>query len=910
MSNFNPLEPRPDVAEGCPIVPAPALSRDRSNSGQLPAAGALAFLGARSTDDVPVPEASRPKQQTHPVYAIVHGHFYQPPRENPYLDAIAPQASAAPFHDWNERILDECYRPNAFARILDDRGQIEQIVNNFELISFNIGPTLLSWIERHDVEVYQRILAADRLSARRLNGHGNAIAQVYNHIILPLASDRDKRTQIRWGIADFKARFQRQPEGIWLAETAIDWATLAILVEEGIKFVILAPSQAQRCRPMQAGAKWVDVTRGEIDPTRPYRCFVPPSLRSPALDRHLQRRDFLDIFFYDGPISGDLGFGDLLDSSFAFTKRFEQCLSADRDHPQLLHCATDGETFGHHKRGKERTLAYALTNTFPQQGWTITNYAHYLSEHPPTWEVEIKSGTAWSCAHGVGRWERDCGCASGGGFHQGWRQPLRQALNWLRDRLVEVYERAAGVYLKDAWAARDAYIEVILHRTPEQIDSFLARHQRHPLTPAERVDTLRLLEMQRHSQLMFTSCGWFFEEISRPEGVQILSYAARAIDLAGEATGVDLEPEFLHLLAKAPSNLEQFANGAEVYRQHVQTAALSPHQVVAHYAIGSLFNTYARQTTLHSYTVEQLDADTLEPRKQKVGGATLAVGRVRLQSNTTLDSHDSIYAVLHLGGWDFHCCVQPFAGKRHYEAIQQRLWASLRHGNRAEIAIAIQAEFGDDYFNLAHLFATERQAIVRLLNRDTLSHLHQLYRQVYLENYSVMLAFRQDGIPLPEELQAAASIALNQRLMSCLQGMELQDRQTDSVTELRAIAAEAERLGCQLKREEAAQLMNRSIHRYLWLLVHDFAIETLEERLRRVVQWLELARDAGLDLPPSRSQELFLCCLERHIARRCALLSPGDCQHLPAACLPLLARLGQHLHVAIDVWLARHQQVR
>ncbi|MEM6446175.1 MAG: DUF3536 domain-containing protein [Cyanobacteria bacterium J06642_2] len=902
MSDFNPLDPRQDAAEDCPIVPAPALSRSSSHSAhsQFPAAGALAFLGAQSAVTTAAPS------QTNPVYAIVHGHFYQPPRENPYLEAIAPQPSAAPFHNWNERILDECYRPNAFARILDDRGHIEHIVNNFELMSFNIGPTLMSWIERHDVEVYQRILAADRLSAKRLGGHGNAIAQVYNHIILPLASDRDKRTQIRWGIADFAARFQRQPEGMWLAETAIDNETVAILVEEGIRFVILAPSQAQRCRPLQAEThKWTDVSRGEIDPTRAYRCFVKPELRSPIPSVRLSQRDYLDIFFYDGPISGDLGFGELLETSHAFAERFALSLNGDRSHAQLLHCATDGETFGHHKHGKERTLAYSLIHEFPARGWFVTNYAHYLSQHPPQWEVEIKPRTAWSCAHGVGRWERDCGCASGGGYHQLWRQPLRQALNWLRDRLVEIYERATASYLADPWAARDAYIEVILNRTPERVESFLRLYQRQPLTPAERADTLRLLEMQRQSQLMFTSCGWFFEEISRPEGVQILSYAARAIDLAGEAVGVDLEPEFLHLLAKAPSNLEQFANGADVYRQHVKSAIVPPHQMAAHYAISSLFNTYARQTTLYSYTVEQLDVDASEPRKQKVGGATLAIGRIHLQSATTLESHDLIYAVLHLGGWDFHCCVQPFAGKRHYEAIQQRLWSSLRHGNRAEIAIAIQSEFGEEYFNLTHLFATERQAIMRLLNRETLAHLHQLYRQVYLDNYSVMLAFRQDGIPLPEELQAAASIALNQRLMACLQGMELDEHQTDAVTELRAIAAEAERLGCQLKRHEAADLMNRSIHRYLWLLVHDFSVDTMVDRLTKVVQWLELARDAGLELSASRSQELFLCCLERHIAQRCTTISSTSCENLPAASIPLLVRLGQHLHVAIDVWLAR-----
>ncbi|MCY7278544.1 MAG: glycoside hydrolase, partial [Phormidesmis sp. CAN_BIN44] len=212
------------------------------------------------------------------VYVTVHGHFYQPPRENPYLDAIERQPSAAPFHNWNERIHHECYRPNAFARVLNDRGDIVKIVNNYEYLSFNIGPTLMSWIERHDVEVYQRILEADRKSCERLNGHGNAIAQVYNHIILPLANDRDKRTQIRWGKEDFRSHFGRNPEGMWLAETAVDYATVEALIAEGIKFIILAPSQAQRCRPLdtsdESDLQWNEVGGSQIDATRPYRCFL------------------------------------------------------------------------------------------------------------------------------------------------------------------------------------------------------------------------------------------------------------------------------------------------------------------------------------------------------------------------------------------------------------------------------------------------------------------------------------------------------------------------------------------------------------------------------------------------------------------------------------------------------------
>jgi len=502
-----------------------------------------------------------PLQVAAGVYVTVHGHFYQPPRENPYLNAIERQPSAAPLHDWNERIHYECYRPNAFARILNDQGELLGIVNNFEYLSFNIGPTLMSWLEQYDLEVYQRILEADRKSCERLNGHGNAIAQVYNHIILPLANERDKYTQVRWGKADFCARFGREPEGMWLAETAVDYPTLKVLVEEGIRFIILAPSQAQRCRLIptddQSAPQWLEVGGGQIDPIQPYRCFLPDG------DRH---RDYIDIFFYDGPISRDMGFNDVLRSSQHLAGRIGQAVRGDHRQAQLLSVATDGETFGHHKGGTEKAIAYAFTHEFPARGWTVTNFAHFLSLNPPRWEVELKPITAWSCSHGVDRWQDDCGCGGGGGWHQKWRRPLRDALDWLRDRLIPIYDTTGRKFFRDPWKARDAYIQVIGNRSAEAINQFLETHQTHTLTNAEKVDALRLLEMQRHTLLMYTSCGWFFEEVSRPEGTQILRYAARALELAGDVVGVQLEAAFMQRLAAIPSNVAVFANGAEVYQ--------------------------------------------------------------------------------------------------------------------------------------------------------------------------------------------------------------------------------------------------------------------------------------------------------------------------------------------------------
>jgi alpha-amylase/alpha-mannosidase (GH57 family) len=343
----------------------------------------------------------------------------------------------------------------------------------------------MSWLERYDVEVYQRILEADRNSCKRLNGHGNAIAQAYNHIILPLANERDKYTQIRWGKEDFRSRFKRDPEGMWLAETAVDYPTLEVLVDEGIRFIVLAPSQAERCRLIpsdhQPVTQWHEVGGSQIDPTRPYRCFLADGR-------------YIDMFFYDGPISRiwDL----MMCSAIPITSQgalVKLCVGII-DLPQLISVATDGETFGHHKGGTEKCLAYSFTQEFPHRGWTVTNFAHYLSINPPTWEVVLNPVTAWSCSHGVNRWQDDCGCGGGGVWNQKWRRPLRDALDWLRDKLVKVYEETGRQFFRDPWAARDEYIQVVRDRSPENVENFLGRHRTRNLTAAEQIDALRLLE--------------------------------------------------------------------------------------------------------------------------------------------------------------------------------------------------------------------------------------------------------------------------------------------------------------------------------------------------------------------------------------------------------------------------------
>ena len=807
-----------------------------------------------------LPDSQNPLKCAIGVYITVHGHFYQPPRENPYLDAIERQPSAAPFHNWNERIHHECYRPNAFARVFNDRGDIVKIVNNYEYLSFNIGPTLMSWIERYDLEVYQRILEADRKSCERLNGHGNAIAQTYNHMILPLANQRDKQTQIRWGKADFRSHFGRDPEGMWLAETAVDEATVEALIAEGIKFIILAPSQALRCRPLIASEPrlpWNEVGGGQIDTTRPYRCFLKKG-RDCALS---DSAPYLDIFFYDGPISRDMGFDSALSSSHNLASRIGQAVRGDHRPTQLIAVATDGETFGHHKAGTEKCLAYAFDQEFSHRGWTVTNFAHYLSLTPPTWEVELKPVTAWSCAHGVDRWQDDCGCGGGGLWNQQWRRPLRDALDWLRDQLVKVYEDTGKKFFRDPWLARDESIQIVRDRSAANVDRFLAQHQTHPLSSTERTDVLRLLEMQRHAMLMYTSCGWFFEELSRPEGTQILRYASRALELAGDVAGVQLEERFVKRLALAPSNVDSFKDGAEVYRQLVVSAQISFEQVASHYAISSLFTAYAAQERVYCYEAHQLDYQL-----QRMGSLTLAIGQLHLTSEITHETTHLVFAVLHLGGWDFHCCIQPFVGRREYTLLKEALMGSLKQGSAAQTILAMGQIFGNQSYSLQTLFAEERHRIMQLLTQETLTRLDQLYTQVYRDNYGVLMAFHRDELTVPRELQVAAEIALSHRLLLALRSLEQEtsdasdrlDVSFNYLLELEAIATEAHHLHCNLTALEAKQILERLIQRSLWQLLQGFNAETAEREVQRLERLLDLGQQLRLDLNLAQAQELYL----------------------------------------------------
>ena len=680
-------------------------------------------------------------------FLCIHCHFYQPPRENPWLEAVELQDSAYPYHDWNERITAECYAPNSASRILDGSNRIVKIVNNYSRISFNFGPTLLSWLEESAPETYQAILDADRESQRNFSGHGSAIAQAYNHMILPLANRRDKYTQVLWGIRDFEHRFGREPEGMWLPETAVDIETLDVLAELGIRYTILAPHQARQVRRI-GGTRYRNVEGARIDPTRAYVMRLPSGRT-------------MNLFFYDGPISRAVAFEGLLSNGETFSQRLLSGFSDQRDWPQLMHISTDGETYGHHHAHGDMALAYALDHIESRGLAKITNYGEYLEKFPPTHEVQIVENSSWSCVHGVERWRSDCGCNSGmkPGWGQHWRAPLRNALDWLRDSLVEPYQRTASELLKDPWAARDDYINVVLDRDLENVDLFLARHLARPITPDEKVRVLKLLEMQRHLLLMYTSCGWFFDELSGIETVQVIEYAGRAIQLAQDVFGDHTEQNFLAKISEAHSNVPAYGNGADIYERWVKPAILDLYKVAAHYTISSVFGNNGDQRSIYCYGIRLLDS-----HRQEAGRARLALGRAEVCSKITLESADVTFGVVHFGDHNVNAGVRAFQGEEAYQETVREVSEAFAHADMPESIRLMDRHFGGVTYSLKSLFRDEQRRVVRQILDSTLAEAGATYRQIY-EHHAPLMRFLSDlGSPPPKVLQITAEFVLNSSL--------------------------------------------------------------------------------------------------------------------------------------------------
>jgi alpha-amylase/alpha-mannosidase (GH57 family) len=768
---------------------------------------------------------------------VIHGHFYQPPRENPWTGAIDREPSAHPDHDWNERIHRECYRPNAFARVFDEYGRVERIVNNYEHISFNVGPTLLAWLEHHDPDVYERILEADRASARRRGGHGNAIAQGYNHAILPLCNDRDRRTQIRWGIADFEHRFGRRPASLWLPETACNHATLDAMIDAELRYVILSPYQADRVRKL-GRPEWTDVSRGSIDPGQAYTAFHRDgSGRSIA------------VFFYDGPISRSLAFEGALASSQALVGRLEQ----GRGGPgKLVHIATDGESYGHHTPHGERGLAYAVVHEAPARGFALTNYAAFLDDHPPTMEVEIKAGpdgegTAWSCAHGVGRWYRDCGCSSGAreGWTQAWRGPLRAALDLLRDEITARFEETRGVLFQDPWAARDDYLAFTL-RTDGPKRDWLERQAGRALRLSERDAALGHLELQRSAQLMYTSCGWFFADISGIETVQILKYAQRAFDLMEE---LDLDPpreRFLDQLAEARSNLPEMGTGADVFRRFVDPLRVHPGRIAAHVAISSLVDD-SRPTGLAAGFQFRIT----NHRKQRHGRLILATARIELEERATEKRYEFSVAAMHFGGVDFYCVARSFSGAHRFGAAVTRLWARFRTATLPTMLRIAQEEFGPDEYGLESLLPEGRRRVSGMVLGDIVGNFADQYARLYENNQRVLDMLQSAGLELPTELLAAAEFTFSRRFEDAVRradGSHSPDRYALAIQ----IAEEAERRGFEIDRAAAGPLLAQTVVDAVTAVVTEPTVD----RIRNACDLAEMMRSLGMADRLDRAQEI------------------------------------------------------
>ena len=816
-------------------------------------------------------------------FAVIHGHFYQPPRENPWIEQIETEASAHPYHDWNARITAECYTPNGCARIYDSQRRILDIINNYEKISFNFGPTLLAWLELQASLTYQRLLAADRLSQARL-GHGNAIAQVYNHVILPLANPRDRETEILWGLKDFQHRFSRKAEAMWLPETAVDYPTLAALREHGMKYVILSPYQARRVKPLQGGT-WEMVQAQSLDTTQAYRCFLLDASGAP------DPQEYIDVFFYNGSVASDLSFGDLLKDSQTLVSRLEEDFRSDLPQSQLLNVATDGENYGHHHMFGELALAHALQEVLPQRGFTLTNYAAFLEANPPRMRVDLElghkgEGSSWSCAHGLDRWKENCGCSTGGPstWNQRWRTPLRQAFDCLNNRLAQIFEKEGVKYLKDPWAARNDYIEVILDRQEENVSRFLSLHGVKGLTRQTWFQPLRLLEMQRHALLMYTSCGWFFSDLSGIETIQVMKYAARALQLGQHFSQENLEEPFLQRLEQAESNKPEEGNGRDIFLRRVKTAVVDFPQVVNQWAISWLKNR-ERQCPHQIY---HFRIKPLEHEVRTQGTLALASGRLQVTSGITWREETLSFFTVHLGSYLYRTQVLQDQELEVFQALKQECFQVLTQ-TPEDLMPFLANRLGERYYTVHNIFQEEKEQIFQDLLIDNREEAVANLAHYFEEAAPVLKAMATEHLQLPRFYQALGEITLNRRLVKILRRLEPEPELLPVSEELLDLLQEAALFGFKLESKEGAQILQQILHYHLMKLAAGFQQEDADN----LMQFLEVQRRIPITMDITEAQNFFFGLLKEHFP---ALA--GRATHDPAArkLANTMAQIAEALH--------------
>lgn len=755
------------------------------------------------------------------MFFNIHGHFYQPPRENPWTGEIPLQESALPFHDWNERITNECYEPNGRSRVLNDRGQITAIVNNFAHISWDFGPTLLSDLERRFPMVYRRVQEADRLSAANHGGHGNGIAQAYNHMILPLATLRDKWTQVRWGLRDFEYRFGRKSEGLWLAETAIDDETLRVVAEAGVRFLILAPHQALRVRPL-GGGDWTDIRDDHpVNTARAYRCFAGPKKQ--------RRKRWVDVFFYDGPLSVAVSFEHLLRGAGQFADRLEEA-SRQAGHDGLVHLATDGEIYGHHEPFADMCLAYVFQQEAVRRRMRFVNYGEYLDLYPPVDEAELNfadtgEGTAWSCAHGVGRWIRDCGCNTGApeGWNQAWRTPLREGLDALRDRVLGAFQEHLSPHLKDVWAARDDYIEVILDPSEESRDAFLGRHTREELDEQSRRTVWTLLSAAHQAMLMYTSCAWFFNDISGLEVQQNLGYASRACELAQPYVAEDLEKMLLEHLARAESNVPEWGNGARVYKGLVLPRRFGPEHAAGQAAFEAAVLERGLDSGIHRYVLEG-SADPGCGRDE--GGCR---GRIRV-TDPLLEQ-----------AWSWVFEVTPGRPGQRQVTLEPAVDAKASVPERS-------ASFTLGDFRREVREETARHLLGHLLEQDA-----DRFQEIFDEARDHMAQLRELGLTPPQVHSSLGRHVLNRRLRQLSEGVGYElARPPDSWwDQLGRILKESRELDLDADPSPVALRMEKRLHLLLDRALHEEKGETASRNIEAAFD--TLSRADNVELPVNRT---------------------------------------------------------
>lgn len=771
------------------------------------------------------------------IFLTIHGHFYQPPRENPWLEAIELQDSALPFHDWNERINKECYNPNSISKIVDNRNRILDVVNNYEHMSFNFGPTLLSWMEHFAPLTYERIIKADIESVSEHSGHGNAMAQVYNHIIMPLANENDKQTQIKWGIRDFEYRFGRKPEGMWLAETAVDDETLKFLEENGIKFTVLSPYQALKFR--QKGDKdWQDVSWGNIDPARSYRYYIKSAPGK-----------FIDLFFYDGAISRSVAFDELLKDGNKFIKRLKEGISDCRDYPQLINIATDGESYGHHTKFGDMALSYVLKIRAKDEGFKITNYAEYLDKYRSNCEVDIKQASSWSCFHGVGRWKEDCGCSTGGhpGWNQKWRKPLRDALDYLRDELIVVFENEGQKYFDNVWNVRNKYINVILDRNEMNVKKFQQENFKPDLTDDDKVHAMELLEIQRQAMLMYTSCGWFFSEISGIETVQIMKYAARAMQLASRFTSKNLEEKFLEILSQAKSNIPEFGTGKDIFERFVKPSIITVKQIATLWALSSLYQDFEDEENVYCYTITRKAY-----KKVQKNSSTFIVGHIEIQSKITLQKSNVMFALMQYAGGDFHCTIKEYSDDAEFNRIKNDLIKIYTMNTLTEIIRALDEYFGKEYFTLKDIFIEERRKILQILLKGKLEKFSQTYQEMYDEGKGSIYHLQGLGLSIPDEFKISAEYALSHKFNDIVvhSGGFVED---DLIQQATDINFEAKKIDIKLDKSPSNLVFSKKILQNINRLVHSFEIQQADV----VLEIFDNVRKLELNVDIAEAQNIY-----------------------------------------------------